>query len=155
MPYKRSPPKRSVNSGMLDSSREPDQNDVESSSNDQQLIGQNTPKEFNLMDLLHMFAWNASSAFKRVFKDMMQCYKPNLVLVTETRVVGDKAIEIINGLGFNNHFKVNPMGYAGGMWLLWNEDQVKIIVLDHTFQEIHARAEANNSNPIFVFLCLC
>ncbi|KAF7844864.1 reverse transcriptase [Senna tora] len=137
-----------------DSAREPDQNDAESSSNDQQLSGHNSPKDFNLMDPLHMFAWNArgaaGSAFKRVFADMMQRYKPNLVLVTETRVAGDKATEIINGLGFNNHFMVNPMGYAGGMWLLWNEDQVKVTVLDHTFQEIHTRVEVNNSSPIFV-----
>ncbi|KAF7821858.1 Retrotransposable element Tf2 [Senna tora] len=42
------------------------------------------------------------------------------------------------------------MGYAGGMWFLWNEEQVKISVLEHTFQEIHTRVEVNNSDPIII-----
>ncbi|KAF7820937.1 reverse transcriptase [Senna tora] len=138
---KRSPPKRSFNTGVLVTKvsqhfhRELD--DASSSTHDHTLTSQTHSNNTDPMEPFHMFSWIArgvaSGDFKRVFRDMIQRYKPNLVLVTETRVSGDKASEIINTLSFKKHFKVELMGYAGGLWLLWNEEQVRLTIQDHTF----------------------
>ncbi|KAF7816694.1 reverse transcriptase [Senna tora] len=37
------------------------------------------------------------------------------------------------------------MGYAGGLWLLWDDAQIKLRVIEDTFQEIHALVEVNGS----------
>lgn len=62
----------------------------------------------------------ASSDFKRVFLDFMNTYKPSLVLISETRVGGTKAQKIMETFGFSSWYAIDPMGYAGGLWLLWD-----------------------------------
>ncbi|KAF7826637.1 reverse transcriptase [Senna tora] len=76
-------------------------------------------------------------------------YNPNLVLISETRVGGNRAEEILATLGFTNHFKVDPMGYAGGLWLLWDNEQIAVTVHEQTFQEIHTTVEVNGYPPFF------
>ncbi|KAF7843960.1 reverse transcriptase [Senna tora] len=66
-----------------------------------------------------ILAWNVRGAanpeFRRVFQDMMPTYLPDMVLLTETRISGEHANNVIASLGFDNTFKVDAMGFAGGM----------------------------------------
>ncbi|KAF7811300.1 reverse transcriptase [Senna tora] len=98
-------------------------------------------------------AWNArgatSTSFKRLFMDLKNQYKPNLVLISDTKIGGNRAEEILSTLGFSNHFKVDPMGYAGGLWLLWDNKQIDVTVHEHTFQEIHTTVEVTGYPPFF------
>lgn len=102
---------------------------------------------YPIMNPISILAWNVRGAgnaeFRRAFFDLIARYKPNVVLLTETRVGGDRATAIINSLGFHRHYKVDPMGYAGGLWLLWNDEQINMHIEGHTFQEIHAVAEVS------------
>lgn len=106
------------------------------------------------MDSLNILAWNARGAasadFRRVFHDFKLKYKPNIVLLTETRVGDPKAQWVITSLGFNTWYVVEPMGYCGGMWLLWDSDRVKLTVHGNTFQEIHTTVEVQNSHTLFL-----
>lgn len=106
------------------------------------------------MDYFNILAWNvrgaASSDFRRVFVNLVGRHKPNLVLLTKTRVGGDRAEQIISNLGYQAWFKVDPMGYAGGLWLLWDSSQIKLTVHGNTFQEIHTSAEVCGCPSVFI-----
>ncbi|KAF7811858.1 Retrovirus-related Pol polyprotein from transposon TNT 1-94 [Senna tora] len=100
------------------------------------------------MDPLNFLAWNArgasSPSFRRIFTDLKNQYQPNLVLISETRVGEDRVAKIIPTLGFSNFFRVDPMGFAGGIWLLWDRDQIAMKIHEYTFQEIHTTVEVTN-----------
>lgn len=42
-----------------------------------------------------------------------------IMVIMETRVGGDRAERIIEGLPFYGFFATNTIGYAEGLWLLW------------------------------------
>lgn len=56
----------------------------------------------------------------------MSKHNPSLVIVTETRVGGARAKDITNGLPFDRAIHTDTIGYAGGLWLLWNSDSVEV-----------------------------
>lgn len=106
------------------------------------------------MDSLNILAWNArgvvSHDFRRVFRKLVAKYKPNIILLTETRVGGLKAQRAIFSLGFPTWYIVEPMGYAGGMWLLWDEDKIKLTIHGYTFQEIHTTTKISQLPTLFL-----
>ncbi|KAF7832133.1 reverse transcriptase [Senna tora] len=99
-----------------------------------------------IMDPLKFLVWNvrgaASSNFRRMFAELKNQYHPNLVFLSETRIGGSRVDEIIGSLGFSNHFRVDSMGFPGGMWLLWENDQIEVHVHENNFQEIHTTVES-------------
>ncbi|KAF7807934.1 reverse transcriptase [Senna tora] len=78
--------------------------------------------------------------------DLKTRYKPNVVFIAETRVSGARAENIISSLGFGNFFKLDPLGYADGLWILWDKAEIEMKLFGHTFQEIHAKMEASLDN---------
>lgn len=95
------------------------------------------------MDSLNILAWNASAAasadFRRVFRELMTKYKPNVVLLIKTfvgRAKGQRA--------------VSALGYAGGMWLLWGDECIKLTVHGNTFQEIHTTVGVQGLPSLFL-----
>ena len=64
----------------------------------------------------------------------------------ETRVGGDRAREITNSLLFNGAFHIETIGYAGGLWVLWNVDRVDLAMLSSIVQEIHAKVKVRYTN---------
>lgn len=59
---------------------------------------------------------------------------------------GDKAKDIINRLSFDEALHVDTIGYFGGIWVLWNSDEVEITQLAKTEQEIHVEVKVRTSN---------
>ena len=62
----------------------------------------------------------------------MQNYNPTILVVMETRVGGDRAREITNLLLFDGAFHTDSIGYAGGLWVLWNAKRVDLALLSST-----------------------
>lgn len=106
------------------------------------------------MKPINILAWNVRGAgsadFRRVFMDLIERYKHNVVFLTETRFGGDRATSIIESLGFPNHYKVDPMGFAGGIWLMWNSKQINMHIESTTFQEIYVVAEVSPSISVLL-----
>lgn len=59
-----------------------------------------------------------------------------MVALLETRINGNKADMVIVKLGFENSFIVKTNGFAGGFWILWN-DNLKVEVLKAHTQFVH------------------
>lgn len=70
--------------------------------------------------------------FKKTVMDLVEWHTPILMVITETRLSGARAMEIIEILPFNGFVVVDTIGFAGGIWLLWRTDQVQVDVLEST-----------------------
>ena len=46
---------------------------------------------------------------------------------------------------------METIGYAGGLWMLWNSDRVDITLMSSTEQEIHAIVKVPNSHSNWLF----
>lgn len=110
------------------------------------------PNEFfTQMDIL---LWNCRGALnsdfkQRVFEMAVNRY-PSIMVITETKVGGDRAAKIIEGLPFDGYFYTETIRYAGDLWLLWKKDEADVIVLSSTEQEIHATIKVCNSNSTWI-----
>ena len=72
------------------------------------------------------------------------------MVVTETRVEGERAKQITDHLPFDRAIHVDTIGYSGGIWLLWNSDTVEVTQLAKTEQEIHVVVKVCASNLIWL-----
>lgn len=70
----------------------------------------------------------------------------DIVILTETRVSGERAENIIARLGFERYTKVDAMGFVGGIWILWNLNVVFLEPVASSFQEIHLECKVCNNN---------
>ncbi|XP_075655125.1 uncharacterized protein LOC142625332 [Castanea sativa] len=69
----------------------------------------------------------------------------------ETRLGGDKAKVITENLPFQGAIHTDTVGFAGGLWLLWNLNRVEITNLTSTEQKIHVLVKVRSSNLNWVF----
>ena len=69
--------------------------------------------------------------------DLVNWNMPLIMVITETRMSGARANEIIESLPFDGAVVANTR-FAGGIWLLWCSNLVQVDVLASTEQEIHA-----------------
>ncbi|KAH7851794.1 hypothetical protein Vadar_016562 [Vaccinium darrowii] len=94
--------------------------------------------------------WNCRGAsnlhFRRNFAELVHDHKPLMVILTENHIGGSRAETICKSLGFPNFCIVDLVGFAGGIWLLWNEDNISCEVLHTTEQEIHACVQVSPHN---------
>lgn len=62
-------------------------------------------------------------------------HRPSIMVITETRVGGDRAGRIIEGLIFDGFITTDTIGYTGGLWLLWKKEDINVNLLASTEQE--------------------
>ena len=70
----------------------------------------------------------------------------NPTVVMEMRIGGERAREITNRLPFNGAIHTDTIGYAGGLWVLWDLDRVYLSPLAKTEQEFHLEMKVRASN---------
>ena len=99
---------------------------------------------------MNVLLWKCRGAFNSDFKrrvfEMAVNYFPSVMIITETKVGGDRATRIWKDLPFDGFFVTDTVGYARGLWLLWKKEEVDIFVLSSTEQEIHAIVKVRDSN---------
>ena len=85
--------------------------------------------------------WNcrgaASRSFARILHDIVKKYGINVMCLLEPRISGIKADRVVKKLGFSNWWRVEATGYAGGIWVLWNEVEVSVEYICSTTQLLH------------------
>ncbi|KAJ4840913.1 hypothetical protein Tsubulata_001108 [Turnera subulata] len=72
-----------------------------------------------------------------------------IAIVVEPRISGRKANRVIARLGFNRTHRVEARGYSGGIWVLWKEEVVLIMVITSHDQFIHLRVWIDG-NPFWL-----
>lgn len=74
---------------------------------------------------MKMIAWNCqgagSVAFRNHAYELHRRHCPEILIILEPRIIGERAQAVINTLPYNHSRQVDPTGFSGGIWLLWNE----------------------------------
>ena len=104
--------------------------------------------------VMNIIAWNCKGALKPNFqnhvKELVQNHDPTILIIMETQVGGERAKEILDRLPFDGAIHTNTIGYAGGLWVLWNSDRVVVSPLATTKQEIHITVKVRPSDFDFL-----
>ncbi|GLT63636.1 hypothetical protein SLA2020_361860 [Shorea laevis] len=101
---------------------------------------------------MKMLSWNCRGAakmeFNRRMRDLKNQHSPSIMLILETKLSGQDAEEAAAEYGYPCSHVVDSDGWAGGFWLLWDNNEVYVDVVTSTFQAIHAIVQVH-SHPIF------
>ena len=91
---------------------------------------------------MNIVSWNCQGALNPSFnnsaRDLVQNLSPTILIITETKVSGTRAKNITDQLPFDGAIHANNIGLTGGLWVLQDSGQAKVIELSSTEQEIHA-----------------
>ena len=103
---------------------------------------------------MKIMTWNcrgaASVPFGRTLREMVTQYKAEVVILLETRCSGEAIPHIIRRMNFKNFIIEEAHGFAGGIWIMWNRDDISINVLKKHQQFIHAEIAISNNDPWFL-----
>ena len=82
--------------------------------------------------IMNIIMWNCRRAlnpnFHRSVADLVRCHSPTMMIITKTCVGSDRAKEITDTLPFDGVVHADTIGYAEGLWLLWNSDFVDVSI---------------------------
>ena len=99
---------------------------------------------------MNILMWNCRGAlnpdFKRRIFEMATNHNPAIMVITKTRMGGDRAAKIIADLPVDGFITIETIGYARGLWVLWKIEEADIDLLAATKQEIHATVKVCCSN---------
>ena len=74
---------------------------------------------------MKMIAWNCqgegSDTFRTHAYELHRRHHPDILIIVEPRIAEGRAQAVINTLPYTHSRKVDPTGFSGGIWLLWNE----------------------------------
>ena len=107
---------------------------------------------------MNILMWNCRGAlnpdFKRRIFEMAVNHQPSIMVISETRIGGERAERIIEGLPFDGFITTDTIGYAGGLWVLWKKDDAEVTLLASTEQEIHATVKVCSSNLTWLIFAI-
>ena len=80
-----------------------------------------------------MLIWNFWGAinptFCNVVSDMIRSHYPVIMIITETKMSGDRAKGIIDKHPLHGVIIANSIGLFGDLWVLWDSIQVELAEL--------------------------
>lgn len=82
--------------------------------------------------------------FRKTAMDLVEWHQLVNFVITENKIDGPRADEIIRRLHFDGAYSTEMIGFAGWVWLLWRLDFVSMDVLMATVQEIHAIVQVSS-----------
>ena len=78
--------------------------------------------------IMNIIIWNCKVALKPSFqkhvRDLVRNHDPVILIVMETKIGGDRAVKITKNLPFDRAIHTDTIGYASGLWMLWNSNKV-------------------------------
>ncbi|KAL4652518.1 hypothetical protein ACB092_01G239100 [Castanea dentata] len=96
--------------------------------------------------LTNVMIWNYRGTLKPSFqihvRELVCNHNLTILVLMETQIGGGKAREVSSRLPFDGAVHTDTVGYASGLWLLWNFDRVEVTTLSSIEQEIHAVVKA-------------
>jgi len=72
--------------------------------------------------------------------------KPDILVLLETIVNECNAARIIKSLGYQFYDTIPPKNHAGGIWLLWNTENVEVNVIVKETRALHCKVYEKNTS---------
>ena len=99
--------------------------------------------------------WNCCGAgkdgFPRNVRYLSTHFRVSMLAIFEQQISGNRSLSISKSLGFNQCVRVEAIGRAGGIWLLWKSDRISVAVVACYTDFIHAVVTNISQPPINVF----
>ena len=104
---------------------------------------------------MKMIAWNCQGAGSNTFRTHayeLHCrHHLDILIIVEPRIAEGRAQAVIDTLPYTHSRKVDPTGFSGGIWLLWNESSsFNVEILTHSDHSLHALVKVNYPSLTFV-----
>lgn len=84
---------------------------------------------------MNIIVWNSRGVLKPNFqnhvRELARIHNSALLLIMETILGGERAKEITGRLPFDGTIHTDTVGFAGGLWLLWNSDLLEVVQLEN------------------------
>ncbi|CAN0926829.1 hypothetical protein LINGRAHAP2_LOCUS35549 [Linum grandiflorum] len=97
--------------------------------------------------MVSFFSWNCHGAggrsFLRAFRTYLARHRPEIVIIVEPRISRAKAEKVCRITGFEEWFRVDARGFAGGIWVLWQKSMVSLSLFFRDDQFIHLKGTSN------------
>lgn len=107
---------------------------------------------------MNFICWNCRGAASKTFpgrvRDLVYGRNISVLILLETRVSGVKADRVISRLGFDNWIRLEATGYAGGIWILWQSNEINLKYLGSSTQFIHAHVTVRSQAKSFLLTCV-
>jgi len=90
--------------------------------------------------LFHMnfLIWNIQGAGNteaiNILREHINKHRPHIIALIETRISGVRAQITCDKISYRNCFRVEAQGLQGGIWVLWNADELEVKVLNSQTQ---------------------
>ncbi|CAL2229211.1 unnamed protein product [Prunus armeniaca] len=85
--------------------------------------------------------------FRYTMMELIHAHRVHILFFCELRIVGAKALDVVKSLGFLCFEVVDPVGFFGGLWLLWNDSKVRVEAIGTINQTISASIAWPGQNP--------
>nr|AIK35195.1 LINE-type retrotransposon LIb DNA [Ipomoea batatas] len=94
----------------------------------------------------------ANGRVRKHVKQLLITSKADVLCLLEIKSsrVG-KMVDLVYNLGFNNHFVVEPLGFAGGLLLFWKQGLIDLDIIDHNSQAIHTKVNRQPESCFVTF----
>lgn len=83
-------------------------------------------------------------------RDLISTHKSGIFILVETKISEDRAAQICRKLSYSHCEITNPVGYEGGVWLLWNSMEVDVVIIHKSSLTIHAFLKVISSNHSWI-----
>lgn len=78
-----------------------------------------------------ILCWNCrgakSDGFVRELKELNRLHQPTNITIVEPKISGVEANTICRKLGKSHWLRSEASGFSGGVWVLWNEEEIKLV----------------------------
>ena len=85
---------------------------------------------------LNILTWNCQGVlnpcFRKALLDILNINSLKMLILTKTRLGGNRVEELAKSLLFDGFLCTNTIGFAGGIWILWKTDAVQVDLLCST-----------------------
>ena len=105
---------------------------------------------------MKMIAWNCQGAGNEMFRahayELHRRHRPNILIIIEPRISEARAQGVIDTLPYSHSSRVDPVGFSGGIWLLWNEGpSFNVEIITSSEHSIHALIKVHSPSLSFLF----
>ncbi|CAL1359606.1 unnamed protein product [Linum trigynum] len=99
-----------------------------------------------------IFSWNCRGAggkgFLHAFREYRRKFKPQIVIILEPRISGDRALKVIRDMGFDNELVVDAIGFSRGIWVSWNSNDLTITRIHTHHQCLHMQVQGRMQQDV-------
>ena len=104
---------------------------------------------------MKMISWNCQGAGNEMFRDhayeLHRRHRPNMLIIIEPRIAEARAQAVIDTLPYTHSYRVDPTGYSGSIWLLWNEIPTFFVeIITRSEHSIHALVKVHSPSISFL-----